>query len=150
MSITVILPNEEKIVTSPQEMAAKSGHVFPIAERVPEASGEGFDLLDWYMSMQQTYANMTHLIVRASDEFQAVIPRGQLIKALLQYSIDGNPLIKGGPLRLYVPDGSSACLNVKSMVSLQFIANPKLGEEASYGFLHEVSQIQIIKGKKSL
>lgn len=149
MSVTVILPNGERIVTSPQEMASLSGQVFPVALRVPDAAGEGFDLMDWCTRILPTPADMTHLIVRAADEFQATIPRKQLSKALLQYSIEGNPLVKGGPLRLYVPDGSSACLNVKSVVLFQFVIDPKLGEDASYGFRNEISQIQVV-GKKSL
>lgn len=150
LSVTVILPNEEKFVTTPLEMAALAGQVFPVAERVPSATGEGFDLMDWYSAVYRSFDNMTHLIVRASDEFQAIIPREQLNKALLQLSIDGAPLQKGGPLRLYVPDGTSACLNVKSVITLQLAANPKLGEEAGYGFMNEISHIKLIKGKKSL
>lgn len=150
MFVTVTLPNSKTFITMPQEMAALTSKIFPVANRVPEAIGEAFDLLDWYSAIGQPSAEMTHMIVRAADEFQVVIPREQLTNALLQYSIAGSPLAKGGPLRLYVPDGSSACLNVKSVVSLQFVVDPNLGDAASYGFRNEVTEIKVIKGKKSV
>ncbi len=157
MSVTVIFSNDVKIVTSPPEMAALSNNVFPVADRVPGVSGEGFDLLSWYSGALRSLnggkgglpAEPTHLIVRASDEFQATIPWEQLSHALLQFAVNGEPLVKGRPIRLYVPDGTSACLNVKSVVSLRFVADSKLGDEAGYGFLNEVSPTQLIKGLKT-
>ncbi|MCD9022797.1 hypothetical protein K7P76_13310 [Cohnella sp. NL03-T5] len=134
-------------------MASLSNDVFPVANRVPGAEGEGFDLRSWFslfiQSLNETYAEPTHLVVRASDEFQATIPWGQLNNALLQFAVNGLPLVKGRPIRLYVPDGTSACLNVKSVVYLRFVSDAALGEEAEYGFVNEISPNQLAKGLKS-
>jgi hypothetical protein len=157
------MPNQVQFVTSPSEMAVLSKDSFPVATRVPGAEGEGFDLRSWYSSAlrcltgtaagsgegKNSNTQPTHLIVRASDEFQATIPWRQLNNALFQYSINGEPLVKGHPIRLYVPDGTSACLNVKSVVSLQFVSDAALGDEAGYGFLNEISPDQMTKGLKS-
>ncbi|QMV43703.1 molybdopterin-dependent oxidoreductase [Cohnella cholangitidis] len=157
MSVIVILPNEEKSETTPVAMAELSNELFPVSARVPGTVGEGFDLLKWYRAYVRlnvadgnpTPEEPTHLIVRAADEFQATIPWQQLDNALFQYAIDGQPLVKGKPLRLYVPDGTSACLNVKSVVSIRFATDAALGEEAKYGFLNEVSPDLMIKGLKT-
>lgn len=160
MSVTLIFPNNYQIVTSPQEMAVLTNNTFPVADRVQGIEGEAFDLLEWYAEALKSVSEEggvqplplltpTHLIVRAADEFQATIPWDQLGNALLQYAINGEPLVKAKPIRLYVPDGTSACLNVKSVVSLRFVADSKLGDEAGYGFLNEISQIQLTKGLRS-
>jgi hypothetical protein len=157
------MPNQVQFVTSPSEMAVLSKDSFSVASRVPGAEGEGFDLRSWYSlairSLSGTAAESgegklsnaepTHLIVQASDEFQATIPWRQLNNALFQYAINGEPLVKGHPIRLYVPDGTSACLNVKSVVSLHFVIDAALGEEAGYGFRNEISPDQLTKGLKS-
>jgi hypothetical protein len=154
--VTVILPNDEKSTTTPEAMAVLTGDSFAVRERVPGALGEGFDLRDWYREYVRSAndgkpaaTDPTHLTVRASDEFQATIPWAQLGGSLLQYAIDGQPLAKGNPVRLYVPDGTSACLNVKSVVVLHFVADASLGDEAAYGFQNEVSPDQLIKGLKT-
>jgi hypothetical protein len=157
------MSNQVQFVTSPSEMAALSKNSFPVVTLVPGAEGEGFDLRSWYSSALRSLsgtaaesgegklsnAEPTHLIVQASDEFQATIPWRQLNNALFQYAINGEPLVKGHPIRLYVPDGTSACLNVKSVVSLHFVIDAALGEEAGYGFLNEISADQLTKGLKS-
>lgn len=147
LSVTVILPNDHVFATTPQEMAGRAKGVFPVEDRVPGALGEGFDLLEWYESLSSL--TPTHLIVRAADEFQATIPWDQLEGALFQYAIGGEPLTKGRPIRLYVPDGTSACLNVKSVVYVRIANDKSLGEEATYGFMNEVSPDQLTKRLKS-
>ncbi|RED64039.1 hypothetical protein [Cohnella lupini] len=159
MSVTVILPNKYQFLTDPKAMAELSNDVFPVADRVPGTIGEGFDLQSWYSAVLRTVTDEakeglpagqpTHLTVRAADEFQATIPWGQLSKALFQYAVDGLPLAKGQPIRLYVPDGTSACLNVKSVVTVKIVSDALLGEDATYGFLNEVSPSLMLKGLKS-
>jgi hypothetical protein len=130
-------------VTRPFEMAKLAGGSFPIADRVPDAKGEAFDWHSWYsgwlrMSGQGVAAvTPSHLIVEAVDTFEAVIPWEQLGQAAVLFSINGEPLTNAGPIRLYVPNGSSKCLNVKSIVKLKF--DHQLSErqsEATYGFKH--------------
>jgi hypothetical protein len=152
------MPNDVSFTTTPLEMANLSGEVFPVEARVPGTIGEGFDLIQWYSAFRDSlmespwkhqFEAPTHLSVRAADEFQATIPWSQLNGSLLQYAIDGQPLAKGYPIRLYVPDGTSACLNVKSVTTMRFIDDAALGEEATYGFLNEITPSQLSKGLKS-
>jgi len=150
LSVTVIFTDGRLLETDPFDMAERAAEVFPVGERVPGAPGEGFDLLAWHAAVagDPETARATHLIARAADEFEATIPFDQLGGALLQYATDGRPLVRGGPIRLYVPDGTSACLNVKSVVRLRFVRDGSLGPEASYGFRNEVSPERLAKGLK--
>ena len=77
--------------------------------------------------------------VAAADGFEAVIPWEQLDRAVFLYEQNGNPLKKGYPIRLYVPDGTSQCLNVKGVVDIFFLKDAGLGKEASFGFKNNVS-----------
>jgi hypothetical protein len=87
LSVTLVFPNNNQLVTSPQEMAALTNNTFPVADRIQGIEGEGFDLLDWYAAALQSVSGEgevqslpapTHLIVRAADEFQATIPWEQI------------------------------------------------------------------------
>jgi hypothetical protein len=89
----------------------------------------------------------THLKVEAADEFQALMPWSQLEQALFLYAQEGKPLQKGAPIRLYVPNGSSECLNVKSVMKIWFLHDASLGEEATYGFKNTVT-LDDLKVKK--
>jgi hypothetical protein len=113
--------------------------ILQIDERVPDEEGKAIDLISWYTlwtkaSDQVLIEFPTHLIVEASDEFTATISWSELQLAVLLFEQEGLPLIKGFPLRLYVPDGSSACLNVKSVIKLNFIHQTDLETTATYGF----------------
>ncbi|MCS7463649.1 hypothetical protein N0M98_26435 [Paenibacillus doosanensis] len=127
------------------EMSAAAPVHLPLQERVPGVSGQAFELKSWYRAwtkqrkalpgQEQEPALMR---VEAADEFQATIPWSQLDQAVFLYEQDGKPLHKGFPIRLYVPDGSSECLNVKSIVTIRFLYSEK-ADEASYGFKNVVS-----------
>lgn len=132
--VTVTFIDGRRLATDPRSMRDASGESFAVSDRVPGVPGEAFGLKAWYASFGQPA--ITHLLVRAEDGFEAVVPASQLEGALFQYAIEGRPLTKGGPLRLYVPDGSSACLNVKSVVAIVFVSDPAQGDEASYGHRH--------------
>lgn len=141
--VKVAFANGHTLVTNPQAMSLLSGEVVQVASRVPGVPGEAFELSAWYDAALKAVGEAalpaprpTHLLVRAADGFEAVIPASQLGGALLQYSVEGRPLEKGGPLRLYVPDGTSACLNVKSVEEIRFAVDHGLGEDASYGHRH--------------
>ncbi|CAN7678786.1 hypothetical protein LJR153_005371 [Paenibacillus sp. LjRoot153] len=121
-------------------------------DRVPSVEGEAFDLKSWYRNWsnkgkKSAAEEPTHVRVEAVDEFQALIPWGQADQALFLYAQEGQPLKKGYPIRLYVPDGSSECLNVKSIVKVWFLNDPALGEEATYGFKNKVT-LDELKFKK--
>ena len=141
--------------TSPADMAKLAGSNFPIAGRVPEAAGEAFDWHAWYRAwMKQAgkadaeVTSPTHLIAQAADTFEASIPWEQLDYAAVLYRLDGEPLKKTGPIRLYVPNGSSKCLNVKSIVKIK-IENHAASEqaEATYGFKHTFSADELRKNR---
>lgn len=130
-------------VTSAAEMAELAGASFPIADRVPEAAGEAIDWQSWYYAWlkhngkEAGAVTPSYLMVEAADTFEATIPWEQLDQAAVLISLEGEPLTKTGPIRLYVPNGSSKCLNVKSIVKLKIGYNAASGrEEASYGFKH--------------
>lgn len=133
-----------------EEMLAMNPDILSIEERVPEVEGKAFDLISWYkawvkLSHQEEAALPTHLIVEAADEFMATISWPELQQAALLYEQEGLPLKKGFPLRLYVPDGSSACLNVKSVVKLSFIHQADLDTQATYGFKNTISMDELRK-----
>jgi hypothetical protein len=125
--------------TQPEVMAELAEAVFPLSERVPEAAGEAFDFAVWYAAwrtkqgIDQSVPLPTHLKVEAADTFEALIPWEQLTEAAVQFTINGKPLPKG-PIRLYVPNGSSECLNVKSVVACRFIHEEASRGDVSYGF----------------
>lgn len=117
-----------------------------IVERVPNITGRAFDLIAWYQVWSKLYpvdnklfSEPTHLKVEAMDEFSATVSWSELGAAVFLYEQEGLPLIKGFPLRLYVPDGSSECLNVKSVVTLTIIHNSELAADAVYGFKNFIS-----------
>ncbi|OCT11656.1 hypothetical protein A8709_27665 [Paenibacillus pectinilyticus] len=134
------------------EMVALAEQKLNSQDRVPEVQGEAFDLKGWYRSWKNTHhveerEEPTHVKVEAVDEFQALMPWSQVEQALFLYAQEGQPLKKGYPIRLYVPDGSSECLNVKSIVKIWFLRDASLGEEATYGFKNKVS-LEELKIKK--
>ncbi|MGG1519669.1 hypothetical protein ABE504_29980 [Paenibacillus oryzisoli] len=124
-----------------QEMAAMTGEQIALEERVPGVSGEAFGLKAWYRSWRQSEPGQepTHVRVEAVDEFQAQLPWAEADLAVFLYAQDGEPIKKGYPMRLYVPDGSSECLNVKSIVKVWFLQDASLEAEATYGFKNRVT-----------
>ncbi|ULL14313.1 hypothetical protein DVH26_07550 [Paenibacillus sp. H1-7] len=120
-------------------------------ERVPGVPGRAFELKSWHRAWKQRHETDESrepviMKVEAVDEFQAAIPWEQLNKAVFLYELDGKPLQKGFPIRLYVPDGSSECLNVKSVVTIRFLYAGAAGE-ATYGFKNSVP-IEDLRRKK--
>jgi hypothetical protein len=111
---------------------------FDISERVEGASGQAFDFMAWFEHFRAEKKEAigpqpTHLQAEAADEFQAIVPWEQLGKAAILYAQEGKPQSASG-VRLYVPDGSSECLNVKNVVCLRFRHMPEQAGEAAYGF----------------
>lgn len=88
-------------------------------------TGSGFLVSSLYESIKGTNAQMPQGIrVEAVDGFYAVIPWEECQTAFFQHADEnGSMLEKGGPLRLFVPNGSSECLNVKSVVYVEFLAS---------------------------
>ncbi|MFC4768768.1 molybdopterin-dependent oxidoreductase [Effusibacillus consociatus] len=84
----------------------------------------------------------THVIFHAADEFAATIPISELQEAIFLYKSNGEPLKKGFPVRLIVPDGSSDCLNVKSVVKVEFVAADP-ADPASFGFKNLVGETEL-------
>jgi DMSO/TMAO reductase YedYZ molybdopterin-dependent catalytic subunit len=135
-----------------KELTQLAPEHFTLEERVPGVSGQAIDLKLWFRSWtkrqqgEEAGAEKEPVLLRveAADEFQASIPWSQLDQACLLYAqADGSPLKKGYPIRLYVPDGSSECLNVKSVVRIQFLYEGLASEEATYGFKNTVTPDQL-------
>lgn len=123
-----------------EELIGMAPVLIEASERVPGVEGEAFDVPAWYEAWRNSRGaaagerRPTHLQVVAQDEFRATIPWHEAQQALFLYRQNGEPLRKGYPLRLYVPDGSSKCLNVKSVVEIRFLHDETAGGDASYGF----------------
>jgi hypothetical protein len=137
---------------SVEQLVAAAPNCLPISERVPAVEGEAFDLKAWHQAWKKKHgaeqtAEPTHCKVEATDEFQAVMPWSELDLAVFLYAQEGQPLQKGYPIRLYVPDGSSECLNVKSVVKIWFLHDAALGDEASYGFKNMISADEMMLKK---
>ncbi|MCY9661226.1 hypothetical protein P5G65_25905 [Paenibacillus chondroitinus] len=127
-----------------QELVNLAEMKLALEDRVPNVSGDAFDLKAWYRSWKnsrggQAESEPTHVKVEAVDEFQALMSWSEVDSALILYAQDDEPLKKGYPIRLYVPDGSSECLNVKSVVHIWFLHDAKLGQEATFGFKNKVT-----------
>ncbi|PZD94267.1 hypothetical protein DNH61_17785 [Paenibacillus sambharensis] len=132
---------QDAVTATAEAMAIDAGRTFPAADRVPEAAGDAFDWLDWYRAWaakqgldREGSPEPTHLQVEAADSFEAVIPWSQLRRAAVVYAVNGQDLGASGPLRLYVPDGISACLNVKRVTVFRIGYADGIQPEASYGF----------------
>ncbi|WP_238177751.1 molybdopterin-dependent oxidoreductase [Paenibacillus contaminans] len=143
MNVVVVTEGNRMEQYGAPQMAEMAGERFDIAERVPEAEGTAFDFHAWFEAWRkagnESGSGMpSHLKVEAADEFAATIPWYELGKAAFVYESNGKPLSKGFPLRLYVPDGSSKCLNVKSVVRIALLHEPGAGD-AAYGFMNRVS-----------
>ncbi|SEO22139.1 hypothetical protein [Paenibacillus sp. OV219] len=138
--ISIAYIGQEAIAVTPEDMASLAGRVFPLSERVIGGTGEAFDFAEWLSAFRSGQGVAedaplpTHLKVEAVDTFEALIPWEQLKDAAVQFAVDGAPLPKGGPVRLYVPNGSSECLNVKSVIVFRLLHDEGNRGEASYGF----------------
>jgi hypothetical protein len=143
LRIRIFDPHIGQLHVTPSEWAEEAAIIFDMDTRVTGVPGEAFDLLGWYGKWrthnQHTELNEpSHLRVVAADEFTALIPWEQLVQSAIQFAINGQPLSKGYPIRLYVPNGTSECLNVKSVVELEFLYDPNLDKEAAFGFKNEI------------
>ncbi|MFS1511789.1 hypothetical protein VQL36_05040 [Chengkuizengella sp. SCS-71B] len=138
MNIHIYEDKTEVLTLSVEQMKKMASKHFPINERVPGIDGKAFELVSWYESWTKEATKPTHLKVEAADEFQAIIPWIELDSAAILYEQNEQPLKKGKPIRLYVPNGTSDCLNVKSIVNMFFIRNKQLGDESSFGFKNKL------------
>ncbi|HEY0827943.1 MAG TPA: molybdopterin-dependent oxidoreductase [Bacilli bacterium] len=149
MEIAIYDGNGQAVYLTVEEMVAQAPLLLPLDQRVPGIEGKAFDLKQWYFAWRAGRDELsplpTYMLVEAVDQFQARIPWGQLDQAVLLYSQNGLPLEKGFPIRLYVPDGSSNCLNVKSIVRFDFIRNDEQGVEAEFGFKNRISTDELKK-----
>ncbi|WP_108024011.1 hypothetical protein [Melghirimyces profundicolus] len=109
-------------------------------DRVPGLEGSGVELSK-ILERAGLLPGVTHVIFHASDEFRADIPLGELEKAFFLYRQEGRSPEKTHAIRLYVPDGSSNCLNVKSVVRVDAVV--RVGDEADrkaeFGFKQVIS-----------
>ncbi|PWW01158.1 hypothetical protein DFQ01_11048 [Paenibacillus cellulosilyticus] len=129
-------------------MSELAGDVFAIETRVPGASGLAFDWQKWFeewlfllsYTTQCKLSPPTHLKLYAADSFEAIIPWEQLRDAAVLFAEeDGSPLTQAGPIRFYVPNGTSKCLNVKNVVRVVISTEELPSDEAAYGFKQQWS-----------
>jgi hypothetical protein len=129
-------------------MSELAGEVFAIDTRVPGAAGIAFDWQKWFeewllllsYTTRCKLSTPTYLKLYAADAFEATIPWTQLHNAAVLFAeADGSPLTQAGPIRFYVPNGTSKCLNVKNVVRIVISTEEALGDEAKYGFKQQWS-----------
>ncbi|MGG2201492.1 MULTISPECIES: hypothetical protein [Paenibacillus] len=141
--------------SSPGELAAVCSETIDPELRINGLKGQAVDWQAWYEAWSAAQGadvslQPTHLQVAAVDEFQATIPWHELRDAFILYAQEeGQPLQKGFPIRLYVPNGSSECLNVKSVVRLCLLYDPALGDKATFGFSNTVTPEQMLANRQS-
>jgi DMSO/TMAO reductase YedYZ molybdopterin-dependent catalytic subunit len=120
----------------------KMGPHLDVTSIVPTFEGNATPISS-LLEMIRPSQEATHVIFHASDEFQATIPLGELGDALLMFQQkNGEPLKKGFPVRLLVPNGSSECLNVKSVVKIEVVRQNE-EQEATFGFKNLVSPTEL-------
>ncbi|KZE79237.1 hypothetical protein [Paenibacillus elgii] len=152
MTIEIIDEYVGRVRYTVNELAAIAPRKFPVQERVSGVTGNAFDWPAWYEAWIRTQQaepgrTPTRLEIEGADEFQAGIPWSELEQALVLYEQeDGSPLAKGYPIRLYVPGGSSECLNVKSVVRIRILYAEEAAEKAAtYGFKNTITPEQLLK-----
>lgn len=91
--------------------------------------------------------NPSHVIFYGSDRFTAEISMDELEVAFFLFRDQGQPLKKGYPVRLYVPDGTSQCLNIKSVIRLEPVKyeGDDQDKPSSFGFKNTVSPEELLK-----
>jgi len=92
----------------------------PVDDYVPRKQAEAVSLKD----LLQRYSispDYSHAIFTAEDGFLQKIARQELDRAFFVFKQKGEPLTKGFPVRLYIPENESDCLNVKSVVRIQLL-----------------------------
>ncbi|HEU4962387.1 MAG TPA: molybdopterin-dependent oxidoreductase [Bacilli bacterium] len=118
--------------------AGKVGPAVDVTPIVPTFSGKATPISS-VLETIRVKEEATHVIFHASDEFQATLPREELTNALLLFQQEnGEPLRKGFPVRLLVPNGKSDCLNVKSVVKMEFVRLDDPKRESTFGFKNVV------------
>lgn len=90
----------------------------------------------------------SHVVFYGSDQFIAEVVMAELDAAFFLFKEDGKPLNKGYPIRLYVPDGSSKCLNIKSVIGMEPVRykGKDLNKPSSFGFNNTLSPEELKKG----
>lgn len=111
----------------------KLGKHIDVPSVVPNCSGTAVSVIS-FLDFVQPMQDCTHVIFKANDEFQATIPFAELKDALLIFKQDGALLEKGFPLRLFIPDGWSECLNIKSVTTIEFVQNTYGESKSTFGF----------------
>lgn len=118
-------------------ISGKLGPLLDVTPIVPTFTGKATPVSS-LIEIIQPFAESTHAVFHASDDFQAVLPKADLQNAYLLFQQEDLPLKKGFPVRLLVPDGHSECLNVKSVVKIEFVKTDP-GQTAAFGFKNTVS-----------
>lgn len=118
-------------------ISGKLGPLLDVTPIVPTFTGNATPVSS-LLEIIQPLAESTHAVFHASDDFQAVLPKADLQNAYLLFQQEDKPLKKGFPVRLLVPDGHSECLNVKSVVKIEFVQTDP-GQKAEFGFKNTVS-----------
>jgi|SRR5699024_2540510 len=92
----------------------------PVEDYVPNKQAEAVYVKQ--ILEQHTLSNdVNQAVFIADDGFQQKVDKEELGQAFLVFKQNGERLTKGYPVRLYVPDGQSDCLNVKSVVQIQLL-----------------------------
>lgn len=103
-------------------LRALPGQVEDVRAHLPKRAGHGVWLRE-VLGLLHPDPTDTFVVVASDGMTTDPLPVDQVGDALLVHGLDQGPLPddKGGPFRLLVPDGRSACANVKSVCRIEMV-----------------------------
>lgn len=103
-------------------LSALPGQVPDVAAKVPGRSGSGV-LLAEAVGLLHPAPGAEVVLVASDGMVSGPTPVSELGQAVLVFALKGEafPEDKGGPFRVFVPKGQSACANVKGLVRIELV-----------------------------
>ena len=103
-------------------LAALPGQVPDVSAVVPNRQGAGVYLAE-IVDLLHAQPQAQVMLVASDGMISGPTPINELGRAVLVYLLDGGelPANKGGPFRIFVPQGESACANVKGLARIELV-----------------------------
>ncbi len=103
-------------------LRAMPGQVQDIAERVPGREGQGVELAE-VLALTTPGPTACFVVIASDGMTTQPTPVTDVGDAVLIHSLDDGPFPRdrGGPFRVFAPQGRSGCANVKSVVRIELL-----------------------------
>lgn len=103
-------------------LAALPGQVPDVSTLIPNRQGAGVFLAE-VVNLLHSEEQAEVMLVASDGMVSGPTSVGDLGRAVLVYLLDGGelPANKGGPFRIFVPEGESACANVKGLARIELV-----------------------------